>query len=631
MRINTNILSLMALRRLADTTQAFGRALERLASGKRINRAGDDASGLAISTGLESHVRGLRQATRNINDARGMLETAGGALSVQNDILQRMRELGIQAANGSLGSKERQYINEEFQALLEELNRTAETASFNGLKMLDGNFEDLSIQVGPSRDNEINLSLQGTKRNDLFPDARESRGDLSFNLSQSFASAIANPRSTRLGDFDEDGNLDLIVVTGDGNTGIRLGDGQGQFGPATILGDLGNTGLEVSDFNLDGHLDLVGRADGANAGVILLGDGMGGFQSPITYAGVGAITGISIGDVNNDGKNDIVSTSDSGDLVEIFLGDGTGHVSLSSSFATLGGNSNVLADFDGDGNLDLGIASLQVFAGNYLSIHFGDGNGGFGAIQTYFVGDDPTDIVSGDFDGDGDIDIAVSAITEQDIVLFKNDGSGQFSPSQTIDVGSVSNLLYLDVDNDGDLDIAGYGKNSETLSLLINHGSGQFSLDATFVTAGDSGGFGEPVTLGDINNDGILDLISADTVGNQINVYLQGSFSVKVPLVLDIATQSRAQNVLEYIDIAMTTLSGRQSSLGSQINRLGYAESNLFLTIENLEAAKSRILDTDIAAETAELAKQQILQQAGSSVLAQANVSLQIVLQLLKF
>jgi flagellin len=113
LRINTNVLSLTAQRNLQKTSKALGKALERLASGSRINRAGDDAAGLAISEGLNSQVRGVRVAIRNANDALGFLNTAEGALSELTNITQRLRELAIQAANGTLGSTDRGYLDSE--------------------------------------------------------------------------------------------------------------------------------------------------------------------------------------------------------------------------------------------------------------------------------------------------------------------------------------------------------------------------------------------------------------------------------------------------------------------------------------------------------------------------------------
>ena len=155
LRISTNILSLMTQRSLNTTTKALGRALEQLASGKRINHAGDDPAGLAISSGLEAQVRGITQAARNMNDALGFLNTAEGALATQTDLVQRMRELAMQAANGTLSDKDRGYLNNEVQQLLAEFQRVTTTTNFNGVKLLDGTFATTTLQVGAKAGEEI--------------------------------------------------------------------------------------------------------------------------------------------------------------------------------------------------------------------------------------------------------------------------------------------------------------------------------------------------------------------------------------------------------------------------------------------------------------------------------------------
>src|SRR6185436_9330286 len=147
-RINTNVISLASQRALTSSSKALGRALERLASGSRINRAGDDAAGLAISEGLGSQVRGVRVAVRNANDALGFLNTAEGALSELTNITQRLRELAIQASNGTLGASDRTYLNAERGQLLSEFDRIATQTNFNGSNLLDGSFSTTDLQVG---------------------------------------------------------------------------------------------------------------------------------------------------------------------------------------------------------------------------------------------------------------------------------------------------------------------------------------------------------------------------------------------------------------------------------------------------------------------------------------------------
>lgn len=152
LRVNTNVASLNAQRHLYNTTSRFGKSMERLSSGLRINRSGDDAAGLAISESLKSDIRALQQASRNAADGISLVQTAEGSLDEVNNILLRLRELAEQAATETLGEDERVYMNNEFQELLDEINRISSTAEFNGIKLLDGTAQTLRVQVGIGTD-----------------------------------------------------------------------------------------------------------------------------------------------------------------------------------------------------------------------------------------------------------------------------------------------------------------------------------------------------------------------------------------------------------------------------------------------------------------------------------------------
>ena len=148
LRVNTNLASINAQRNLMNTGVKLGKSLEKLSSGLRINRAGDDAAGLAISESLKSEIRALQQASRNANDGISMVQTAEGSLDEISGIAIRLRELAEQAANGTLGSSERSFLDDEFQALAEEIDRIAATSEFNGTKLIDGSGATVDIQVG---------------------------------------------------------------------------------------------------------------------------------------------------------------------------------------------------------------------------------------------------------------------------------------------------------------------------------------------------------------------------------------------------------------------------------------------------------------------------------------------------
>ncbi len=147
-RVNTNVGSLNAQRHLYNTTMKFQKSMERLSSGMRINRSGDDAAGLAISESLKSDIRALQQASRNAADGISLVQVAEGSLDEVNNILLRLRELAEQSATETLGENEREYLNDEFQELLQEIDRIGTTAEFNGIMLLDGTANTLDVQVG---------------------------------------------------------------------------------------------------------------------------------------------------------------------------------------------------------------------------------------------------------------------------------------------------------------------------------------------------------------------------------------------------------------------------------------------------------------------------------------------------
>ena len=150
LRVNTNVASLNAQRNLTLSTSKLNRSLERLSSGLRINRASDDAAGLAISERFRAEIRSLAQAERNANDGVSLLQIAEGALNETSGILIRLRELAVQAANGTLGDSERAALNEEFQAQIAEIDRIAAVTEFNGTQILNTTSTSITFQARSS-------------------------------------------------------------------------------------------------------------------------------------------------------------------------------------------------------------------------------------------------------------------------------------------------------------------------------------------------------------------------------------------------------------------------------------------------------------------------------------------------
>ena len=148
LRVNTNVASINAQRNLSDVTGRLSNNFRRLSTGLRISTAADDAAGLAISERLRSQVRSLEQSKRNANDGISLVQTAEGALNEVSSILTRLRELSIQASNGSVSNQDKSTLNEEFTSLVDEVNRIGRSTEFNGIKLLDGSSSSVSFQVG---------------------------------------------------------------------------------------------------------------------------------------------------------------------------------------------------------------------------------------------------------------------------------------------------------------------------------------------------------------------------------------------------------------------------------------------------------------------------------------------------
>jgi len=160
--INTNVASLNAQRNLNSTQLMMSKSMERLSSGLRINRAGDDAAGLAISQNMQANIRSMNQAVRNANDGISMVQTAEGALNETSNILQRMRELATQAANGVLSDSQRGNIQVEFGNLQQEIDRISSVTDFNGAKLLDGSLSGgttLQIGIGTTSNDTLKVTI----------------------------------------------------------------------------------------------------------------------------------------------------------------------------------------------------------------------------------------------------------------------------------------------------------------------------------------------------------------------------------------------------------------------------------------------------------------------------------------
>ncbi len=177
LRISTNTSSINALRTLAVTRQNLDKSLEKLASGSRINHAGDDAAGLAISENLRAQIRGIRQAKRNAQDGISLIQVSEGGLNEIANMLIRMRELAIQAASDTIGNNERQFADREFQSLKQEIDRIANSTNFNGTPLLNGRAGVFEVQVGIQNNPILDRVVYNGERADTTVEALNLAGE----------------------------------------------------------------------------------------------------------------------------------------------------------------------------------------------------------------------------------------------------------------------------------------------------------------------------------------------------------------------------------------------------------------------------------------------------------------------
>lgn len=273
--LNTSIASMRAQRRLSETSARLRTTFTQLSSGLRINRASDDAAGLAISSGLANDRRVALQGIRNVNDAISVLSITEGALAELSAIAIRQGELAEQAANGVYSTGQRKALDAEANQLVDEWNRIVDTVSFNGQELLGGEF-NLHVQSGYGTDGGLDL-IYG----DRF---QRNVGDGTFKSALSY-NGSGNVDVT-VGDFNRDGFVDFVAAPGNGLTAlsVSLGRGDGTFNTrVTYQAGVSESSGEyatvlVSDYNHDGMLDLSVTDGGDNRVSVLLGNGDGSFR-----------------------------------------------------------------------------------------------------------------------------------------------------------------------------------------------------------------------------------------------------------------------------------------------------------------------------------------------------------------
>lgn len=612
--LGLNIASLSARRQLGKSSRELTKTFERLSSGQRINRSSDDAAGLAIANALRSDSRVFDQAVRNVNDGISLLNIAESAVENLSGIVIRLKELAQQAANGSLGYAQRGSLDDEAQALKEEYFRIAKSTSFNDQNIFEADFGTLNLQAGFGADGVIGQGLGGAI------------GDGTLGNANSFSFGSADFQYTT-GDFDGDGNVDIVATdTTDDVLYMLLGNGSGGFTESGSFsaGGAYPTGVTSGDFNGDGLLDaaVIDRATGEIG--VLLGNGDGTFQTPSTYSVVTNSFALWSADFNGDGADDLVTNAVSGDAFYVLLNEGDGTFGNATSFSAsnLGSGSDLaIGDYNEDGITDLVFSSAT---DETIQVFEGAGDETFTSTLTISLSEVPDSIVTDDFDGDGHLDFVVSQPLGQFATLYSGDGSGGFNNGTAFSVGvEPRGLAAGDLNGDGSPDLVFSDGTDNSVILLLNDGDGTFTSSATVsVTSG-----GNQVFLEDFNNDGVLDV---GTKSSEFEVLLSNTTDGVAPLLeFSLESITGAKSALSQFTHKLEQLSQQRGEIGAFESRLLAAKNVLYASSENFKAADSQIRDADIAPESANLTRLQILQQASTTVLAQANQQPAIAISLL--
>jgi len=513
--INSNISAIAAQNSLRTSGLNQTTAMERLSSGVRINSAKDDAAGLAISTRMTANIRGLAAAIRNANDGISLTQTAEGSLSSIGDNLQRIRELAVQSANSTNNATDRAALHAEASQLVSEIDRIAANATFNGIKLLDGSYQDQNLQVGSGNEanDRISISIASAKSSALGVGGGSSYSTVVNSTTAGVGSTALLSGALSVNGFIVGGaSTDGVSSTGSDSSGIAVA--------AAINAVSGQSGVTASVNKTEKAGIAVGTVGGAGAT---------GFSS-VLASGAVSINGVSLGTIEAAASN-------------IARG-----AQMTAAINAKSSQTGVIATF----STESGSVSLSAADGRNIEIKIASAAGT--AITSAMTGIAHTD-------GSTTSGANITTVYRSSIKLSSSNASG-------ITIGGITAA---------GLTASGLTATSSTLAYT-----------AATATAG----------------------AGVSTV--------------------DLTTATGSQTALSTLDKAINTITDARAAMGAYQNRLTASIANLETSSMNLQASRSRILDTDYAKETTNLAKSQIIQQAATAMLAQANQSAQSVLSLLK-
>ncbi len=600
MVINHNLASQNALRSTNTNAANASKSMEKLSSGLRINRAGDDAAGLAISEKMRAQVRGLDQASSNGQDGISMIQTAEGALSETHAILQRMRELAVQASNDTNVSVDRSEIQKEMDELTKEVTRIANNTEFNTQKLINGGITEDGIgeakfHIGANASQDITLSISAMDAKTLGI----SRDVASAELDAANAGGLKSAKvdSTDVTRTLADGDYQVVVT--DGVAGATIDAG------ATGITGVTATGTPTDEFavTLTYHAAVGGTASttpastvgGQNDWVINGGAVNGALLNGVT---VNFTEGAAAGATYDSGTraiNVVVDTTDTavtnsdvqGYIQAIADADG---IDFSAITVTAG------TQFDATGVVTAGTATFNNAGVNPIAANWTTSNTSGADFAASYVATTNNLAVNG-----VTIDLSASAnmTTGESITITGGTTTAQLQTAAGANIGTAAYISKADGGSYTLGSSTGVGQAKVTFAAgEAKSGTTTFTKSSVAATAASK--------LGDSMTD------------------------AKVAGGLNVSNQASASKSITTIQSAIEMVSAERSKLGAYQNRLEHTIANLGTSSENLTAAESRIRDVDMAKEMSTFSKNNILAQAAQSMLAQANQQPQQVLQLLQ-
>lgn len=673
MRIVHNINALNAHRQLGNNNSAVGKNLEKLSSGLRINRAGDDAAGLAISEKMRGQIRGLDMASRNANDGISLIQTAEGALNETHSILQRLRELAVQSSNGTYEEGvDRVQLNKEASALKDEIDRIASSTHFNNQKLLNGELDAKVVDGGP-------LPTGGAIVAGVDGKAGSAAVKAQFTLDLGADYATLGGGATAADTFEYAGITTAALTAGDTaaeiaaafNTAAKANGATGAGAGFTAAADANgvitftqDTGAKLSTAELTAMTTVSGGLNtpattavntvvGADAGAGAAATAAK-YSLELDWSELQGGDSIKIGDqtytFSNEataGNNINISDINAGDAADQLAARNTVMTALDTAISTDFGGHTVAAGTMA-ASTDVGTLTITANAAGAA--------GNLGEVRaTGTALTAKTDDIGRDA-GKADPAKFATATMKIDLAKLKADDVFKIGATEIKIVanGKGSGIAgaaaagELALQADGTLLAADFeNKVAESAGLntdKVSYNAANKELTFTNTNTTDTAAaFAEKLPAFKLGAVGAGGVVAFPTEGVTFQIGANGTADDRVTLKVanqdtttlgingvDISTDVGANAAIDLITKATNTVSGTRADLGALQNRLEHTIANLGVSVENLTAAESRIRDVDMAKEMMEMTKNNILTQAAQSMLAQANTQPQSVLQLLQ-